>query len=453
MSVPDRTLELPVVELAAKLEAGELTSLALVAGYLERVERRQDLNAFITVAAERAIAEAKQADAARAAGARGVLLGMPYGLKDLIDTQGIRTTWGTRGLLNRMPAEDADVQTRLRAAGAVLLGKLNLTELANGFGNREPSANHNGAIRNPWNPAWWAGGSSSGSGAAVAAGLCAFAIGTETFGSIDSPASLCGVAGLRPTYDVVSRRGVMPLAFTLDKVGVLARDARDIHPILDAIAQTPLAMPEREALRIGVVETKGKTLGPEFDEAWARAVEVIRGLGSVETLALDLDVSHRGAILTILLAERDVAFETFIRDGHVYELYDREPWDVKRRDDASTVRTAADYVKAMRLRTRVQREWQALFDRFDVIVCAGRAGPPALADRALPDGQYSVSHSRVLVDGNLAGLPAITIPMGFTQEHFPVSMHAVASPYEDHTLIAFAERYQQRTDWHRRRPG
>jgi aspartyl-tRNA(Asn)/glutamyl-tRNA(Gln) amidotransferase subunit A len=450
--IPDEILNLPVVELAARMDSGALTSLALTEGYLARIERRQDLNAFITVTTDRALAEAKQADAARAAGRRGVLLGMPYALKDLIDTAGIRTTWGTRALVNRVPTVDADVQMRLRAAGAVLLGKLSMTELANAFGNSLPSANHNGACRNPWNTAAWAGGSSSGSGAAVAAGLCAFALGSETWGSIDCPAAFCGVVGYRPTYDVVSRSGAMTIGYTLDKVGVFARDARDVAPVLDTIKQAELA-PARAKPRIAVVEFKGKTgLGPAYMEAWTRAIATMRTFdATVEVITLDFEARRVGAILTILLAERDVALDAFIR-AHSHELYDKEPWEAKEAGLAQLGLTAVDYVKAARLRAIVQREWLALFERFDVVVCSGRAEPPLLVDKKLSDDEYSLTLARVVTDGNLAGLPAITMLMGFTPERYPISMHAVASAYEDAQLFAFAEAFQQRTEFHRVRP-
>jgi aspartyl-tRNA(Asn)/glutamyl-tRNA(Gln) amidotransferase subunit A len=455
MTVGDATLDLPVVELIEKLDAGELRCLELTNAYLARIDRlNPTLNCFITVTAESAREDAARADAARANGRRGPLLGIPYAAKDIIDTAGIRTTWGTRDMFDRVPAADAAVIARLRAAGAVLLGKLSLAELANAFGSGYAEDNYNGICHNPWDLSRESGTSSSGSGCAVAAGLCAFALGTETWGSIDNPSACCGVTGLRPTYDLVSRDGVLALSWTLDKIGALCRDARDLRAILPVIASTAeLDVIDPKRLRIGIVDVMSE---PPFEPSnapiWAATKELLSRSGAaLEGVTLP-DLPRFAAMTAILTTDLFAAFDGFIRAGHADHLFDRQPWSSKVKDYEDAKPSATDYVKAMQVRTLVQRAYQQLFATVDVIATFGTATLPQQIGIKVPDPKKPGGHLVISADGNLAGLPAITIPIGFTPDPLPRSLHAVAAPYEDHKLIAFAELFQASSGFHRRRP-
>lgn len=461
MTVTDDVLDLPVVELAQRLDAGAFTSAELTDAYLARIDRfGRGLNCFITVTADRARADAAKADADRAAGKRGPLLGVPYALKDIVDTAGIVTSWGTPSGMTRVPAADAPVAARLAAAGGVLLGKLSLSELANGLGMVGPDANHNGACRNPWDRSKWAGGSSSGSGSATAAALCGFAVGTETWGSIDCPAAYCGVTGLRPTYDTVSRQGVMALCWTLDKVGVLCRDARDARAALGVMAEAPVAGLDAptadKSLRIGYLEAndpaKDPRLDPAYVPAWEAAREVLRAASAKMDKITLPELPVEPATAVILFGEIISALEDFGRERGK-QLYDRKSFDTTMRGYRAMGLRAEDYVKASRIRTQAQVAYRALFDQYDVIVCPGRPELPAPADKDFDWHDQPSSHNDLQAVGNCIGAPAITLPTGFTAAGLPLSMHAIAAPYDDARLIGFAEAYQARTDFHRKRPA
>ncbi len=453
MSVDDATLDLPVVELTALLDSGRVSSAALTDAYLARIAKRGPaLNCFITVTADRARADAAKADARRAAGERGPVLGIPYALKDLVDTAGIATTWGTRSMIGRVPTKDADVAARLAAAGGVLLGKLHCTELANSFGVTNQEDAHNGACRNPWNVARWAGGSSGGSGAAVAAGLCGFAIGTETLGSIDCPAAYCGVVGVRPTYDLVSRAGVMTAAWTLDKVGPMTRDARDARAILPVIATQPIEVRTRR-LHVGVVDViDPKVTDPAMVQLFAKAREVVGTFADVSPVTLP-ELPTLPAVFTVLLAEIRAAFDDFIREGYIHTLYDRQPWAAKDDEYTALGLRAEDYVKALRVRTQTQLAYQELFGRYDVLLTSGRteAAPPIVGNKE-PQSDAPNGFVSLLCDGNFIGAPAISAPIGLNADGLPLSLHAIAAPYDEDALLAFAEQYQARTEFHKQRP-
>jgi aspartyl-tRNA(Asn)/glutamyl-tRNA(Gln) amidotransferase subunit A len=460
MTVTDEILDYPVVRLQQGLEAGAFTSVELTEGYLARIDRLGGrLNCFITVTADRARADAAEADADRAGGRRGPLLGIPYALKDIVDTAGIVTSWGTPSGLDRVPAADAPVAAKLAAAGGVLLGKLSLTELANGLGNVSPDANHKGACKNPWNVSTWAGGSSSGSGSATAAALTGWSVGTETWGSIDCPASYCGVVGLRPTFDVVSRAGVMTLCWTLDKVGMLCRDARDCRGVLSVMAETPppgLDAPLGDrALRIGYVDADDPAVQKHFDAAyqplWAAAKDVLGAAGaSFEKVTLPV-LPIEVATAAVLIAEIIAALEDFGRERGK-RLYDRKPFQTSMDGYRAMGLRAEDYVKGSRVRTQAQRAYAELFARYDVIVCPGRPELPAPVDKDFAWEDFKSPHGELQAVGNAIGAPAITLPMGFTAKGLPQSMHAIAAPYDDHKVIALGEAYQARTDFHQQRP-
>jgi aspartyl-tRNA(Asn)/glutamyl-tRNA(Gln) amidotransferase subunit A len=437
-----------IAELGAKLRAKTLTSLALTEIYLERIAQLQPkLNAFVTVTADLARTQAKQADQDLTDGRdRGPLHGIPYAVKDLVDTAGIPTTWGCKAMLDRVPKRDAALVERLREAGAVLLGKLQLTELANALGVAKTSWNHGGPSRNPWDLTRWSGGSSAGSGSATAAGLCAFAIGSETWGSIDCPAAFCGVTGFRPTFGVVDRRGALLICPTLDKLGPLARSAADVTVVLDQLATQPLE--PVGGFRIGVVTPPQGP--PGYARAFADALHTLRGAGV--TLAQAELPKSPGEITTAVFLFTEImgALSELIASGAVNRLYDQQPWDAKWSAYLALGIRGDDYVKATYVRAHVQREYQALFDKFDILLTAGRPYVATVIDgpwAETPGGNYDVLNGV----GNLIGVPAITLPIGFS-EGLPISLHAIAAPYHDRTLAAFGELFQQRTDFHRRRP-
>jgi len=451
--IGDDVLDGPAIELVAKLDAGAFTAVELAQAYLARIERVQPkLNCFVTVTAKRALEDAARADAERAAGKRGGILGVPYVLKDAIDTAGIATTWGTKSLQNRVPAKDAVVSERLRAAGGVLLGKASLTELCNAFSNKDPRNNHGGPCRNPWDVVRWAGGSSGGSASATAAALCGFAIGTETWGSIDHPAGWCGVVGLRPTYDLVPRTGAMALSWTLDKLGVICRDARDaklVLPILSGSAPSEAVDPK--TLRVAVADAMAEPDGdPANFPTWAKAKAVLVAEGlTLQPIELP-ELPSREAISTIIQVDALVALDELVRTNA--PLYDAEPISAKAAAFEKTGISALDYVQAMRIRALVQDAYAKLFEQFDVIAAFGNSNLPLEFGKEPLDIKKHGARMKQSAQGNLAGLPAITLPIGFTAGGLPRSMQLVAAPFEEHKLFAIAELFQANTDHHKKRP-
>src|SRR5579883_268515 len=324
-----------VRELGRLLRAGETTSVALTRRALDRLDTiGRRLNAVVTLLPERALAAAQRADEELRAGVdRGPLHGIPYGVKDLVAVAGAPTTWGAAPLREQRLPYDATVVTHLDAAGAVLVAKLSMVELAGGMGYEQPNASLTGPGRNPWKTSQWSGGSSSGSGSAVAAGLVPFAIGTETSGSISTPSSYCGLTGLRPTYGRVSRSGAMALSWTLDKIGPMAHSAHDCGLILNAIAgpdpddpsasERPYAYPPADApggpFRLAVLKQGVDRAHPDVRANFERALEVFKTLGTIEEV--DLPNLPFGAVAsTILSAESASAFEEMVESGEVFKL-------------------------------------------------------------------------------------------------------------------------------------
>ncbi len=468
MPVTDDILDSSVVEIARRVRARTVSPVELAEAYLARIEREQPrLNAFVTVTRDVAIADARRAESEIAAGKyRGPLHGIPYGLKDLIDTQGIRTTFGAKPFADRVPDRDATIVRRLRDAGAVLLGKLSMIELAGTFGYRFANAAFNGPCRTPWDPTRWAGGSSSGAGAATAAGLVGFAIGSETWGSIVCPAAFCGVTGHRPTYGVVSRYGAMPLAYTLDKLGPFARTATDCALVLGAIAgrdsldastlDAPLGLaalrPERlVGTRVGVVEPAPfATMEPAAIEAFRAATAVLREMGAVvEETALP-SLPFEATANVILESEGLAAFDDLVQSGRWRELADTSAW-AKKMQRGAALATGADYVKAMRVRTELQRALGAMFDKYDVIVAPSFPVAPPRIDQDL-EVYFKGFDDPIGAAGALAGLPAVSLPCGFFGT-LPASFQIVGRPMDDARVLSIAAAYQGRTDWHLRRPA
>jgi aspartyl-tRNA(Asn)/glutamyl-tRNA(Gln) amidotransferase subunit A len=456
----------PVSELSDLIRRRKLSPVELTRAYLDRIRRYAgDMNAFVTVTDDLALDEARAAEREIMSGRRrGPLHGIPYGAKDLLATAGIKTTWGAAPTRDQVFDKDATVIRKLREAGAVLLGKLAMVEFAGCLGYRFADASLTGPGRNPWNLDRWTGGSSSGSGAAVASALVGFAIGTETWGSILCPSAFCGVTGFRPTYGRVSRAGGMVGSYTLDKIGPLARSAGDCRLVLEAIAgpdpDDPSAADEPVRLRrrrldpgriraalvpLDFVKTPGAE--PEVGAAFRAAVEELRGAGLRLEEATLPDFPASETATAVLYAEAMSTFEKFFDDGTVREL--RDPYAPYQREVTEAL-TGADYVKAMRMRAVLQERMLDFYSRYDVIVTPNfmSVAPPVAEDlvKTLP---YSDPVGAI---GNACGLPAIALPAGFGRGHMPASFQIMGSAFEEGLLLDLGELYQSRTSFHEARP-
>ena len=453
-----------VAELGRKLRSGATSPVELTEHFLDRLDRvARPLNAVVTLTADLALAQAHQAEDELAAGIdRGPLHGIPYGAKDLLATAGIPTTWGARPYKDQVFEIDATVITRLRDAGAVLVAKLAMVELAGGFGYEQPNAALTGPGMNAWDSGAWAGGSSSGSGAAVAAGAVPFAIGTETWGSITCPSAYNGISGLRPTYGRVSRHGAMALCWTLDKIGPMARTAEDCATVLAAIAGPDPADPTTQAgarfpldftpptrRRIGVL--KGSTIDPIQPDVRANfeaSLAVLAEYADLEEIAMP-DLPYDAAASLIVAVEGAAAFEEFVDEGRSLELTALED---RIGGVVGLTIPAVDYLRALRLRRLAGREIDPLLAKFDALVA------PTLPTVASPIGDrfdeyfHRGEATSLGAVGNLCGLPAISVPNGFGDRGLPTALEFMGRAFEDARVAAVAAEYQERTDWHTRRP-
>ncbi|HVP38283.1 MAG TPA: amidase [Candidatus Saccharimonadales bacterium] len=461
-------LYLPVTGLARRLEQRQLSPVELTESYLARIAQHgARLNAFATVTAELAREQARQAEDEIARGAyRGPLHGIPYAAKDLLATRGIPTTWGARPYEKQVFDYDADVISNLRQAGAVLLGKLAMVELAGGLGYSFADASLQGPGRNPWDPERWTGGSSSGPGAAVAAGLVGFAVGSETWGSIVCPSSFCGVTGLRPTFGRVSRRGAMALSWTMDKLGPMARSAADCRLALRGMAPPPPAAggapagraappddleparPTPLQLRVGYLPLDFTKNGEkEVDRAVRAAVDELRSAGlQVEEAKLP-EGPWEEAALTVISTEAVSSFEGLFRDGRVKLLSDRKaPFQERLADEIR----GRDYVRAMRVRSVLLERMQELFGKYDLLLSPGMQ----YVSTPLPaDLNKALAGSDPLGGiGNLLGLPALCVPCGQGAHGLPVAMVLVGPLGGERDLLQVGELYQGRTHWTEKHP-
>jgi aspartyl-tRNA(Asn)/glutamyl-tRNA(Gln) amidotransferase subunit A len=453
---------LPLQAASALVHSRRASSVDLVRACLDRITRHdRELGAFITLTADSALDEAKRADADLANGVdRGPLHGIPIALKDLYDTAGVRTTAGSRIFADRVPERDCAVVEKLRAAGAVFLGKLNLHEWALGVTNQNP---HFGPACNPWDTTRIPGGSSGGSAIAVASGFCYLSPGSDTGGSIRIPASLCGVAGLKPTYGRISLRGIIPLAWTLDHSGPLARTVGDLAIALNAIAgHDPLdpasvdVASEDYAAGLGDAAKDVRIIlpanfffddiDPEVDAAVREAARVLTNLGASVTETslprVDLLTAQRAILLTDAAA--------YHRE-HLRERAADIGADVLTRLRTGQTFTGTDYAQARRDRDELRREWLAVLREQDIILSPTTpiAAPPR-------DGQDAVAAAQRLTANtapfNLTGLPAISIPCGFTKAGLPIGLQLAAGPWREALLLRVARAYEQATPWHERLP-
>ncbi|MEA2175482.1 MAG: hypothetical protein QOD00_3074 [Blastocatellia bacterium] len=457
----------PVSELGAQLRARRLSPVELTKGYLERLEKYGPrLGALASLMRDSALREAREAEREMMKGRyRGPLHGIPYGAKDLLATREAKTTWGATPYKDQQFEKDATVVQRLREAGAILVAKLAMIELAGGMGYNEASAAWTGPCRTPWNTDFWSGGSSSGPGAATGAGLVAFSIGSETSGSIITPSAFCGIAGLRPTYGMVSRHGAMALSWTLDKLGPMCRTARDCGLVLNAIAgpdpldptardfnfryPSPGARTTQGKLRIAVMKDSYEKAQPEVRENFMRSLEVLKRFATVEMNVKLPDFPYGPAVGTIVDAEGASAFRDLIESGRVQEL--ASPSGRIGGYSASLV-TAVDYLHAMRLRAPMRRAWAGMFSKHNLLVAPSRATVSYPVDKTFDKAYPDIGASSPIGASNLVGVPAISIPNGFGQNNLPTGIQFIGPTRSEALLLSIAEQYQQATGWHQRHP-
>ena len=457
---------LPVRELAASVKSRKLSPVKLTEVCLDRLEKvGPQLNAVVTVMRESALKEATAAEADIKKGRyRGPLHGIPYGVKDLLATQGVPTTWGAEPYRQQVFDQDATVVRKLREAGAVLCAKLAMVELAGGMGYNHADASFTGPGLTPWNTKFWSGGSSSGPGAAVAGGLVPFAIGSETSGSILTPSAFCGVTGLRPTYGLVSRHGAMALSWTLDKLGPMGRTADDCALVLAAIAgpdpaDTTLSgrsfawkAPAKGSQRWRVAVPKGclEKVQPAVRENFEAAIKL---LGESVTVTRDVefpDFPWGPAVGTIVGAEGASAFLELLESGAATKL--KCPAD-RTGGYSSLLVPAVDYLHAMRLRRPMRAAMKAFHEKYDVIATPTRATVSYPTDKEFAQAYPGISGGPpVIPAGNLTGQPALCLPNGFGENGLPTSLAFMGTPFSEASLAALGVLYQSRSDWHTRKP-
>lgn len=465
--INEEILYLSVSELAKRIESKKLSPVELTKAYLDRSEKLgPHLNAYALLTPEIALQQAEAAEKEiRRGHYRGALHGIPYAAKDLLAVKGIPTTWGAKPFAQQVFDQDATVVEHLHRTGAVLLGKAAMIELAGGMNYRFASASLQGATKNPWNTTCWTCGSSSGSGAIVAAALAGFAIGTETWGSIICPSAFCGVSGLRPTYGRVSRSGAMALSYSMDKIGPLARSAEDCARVFAAIAghdfgdrstlridraaftYSPSMEITAKPLRVGWLTNAWKSLDGDVGKVVRSAETVIRRhFGSVKPVRLPEGPWEEAAGI-IVGVEGSAAFRDLIRSGKVSELAD--PLGQVNGYVNEQI-AGADYVRALQAREILQQKMTALFDTVDVLVTASQPVVATPLDTNLETGLSFADPLGAI--GNLCGLPALSVPCGFAENTLPVGLQFVARAENDAAVIHAARTFQQHTAWHRRRP-
>jgi len=486
-------LYLSVHELGEQIRSRKISPVELTESYLARLEKLGPrLGAVATLTPDLALEQARAVEKEIAAGhSRGPLHGIPYGAKDLLATRGIPTTWGAPPFKDQMFNYDATLINKLREAGAILVAKLAMIELAGGGGYNDGNASLQGPSRCPYNLEHWAGGSSSGPGAAVPSALVGFAIGSETLGSIITPSAFSGVSGLRPTYGRVSRHGAMALSWTMDKLGPMCRSAMDCGLVLNAIAghDPHDGASRRETFawwpppwsqgndskrakslagkRFGAVRPDFKASGdPQVGAAFDAALDVLQSLGAKLEMTELPDFPYGAVATTLYTAEAASIFRPFIESGEVNELIDETQ---KAGLIAALSLPATDYLDAMRIRAQIQDSVAKLFEKYDALVAPSRTAPAPRLDvnfdappppkpgeqkppATPPPGAFDKWN--VIGMSNIVGLPAISVPCGFTKEkNLPIGIQFVADALREDTCIECAIAYQSATDWNKRRPA
>jgi aspartyl-tRNA(Asn)/glutamyl-tRNA(Gln) amidotransferase subunit A len=452
-------IDVSIAEASELLRRKQISPVELTTSCLERIERfNPTINAFITVMHESALDQAREAEDEIVAGNwRGPLHGIPIGLKDLIDTAGVKTTCASALFAERAPTEDAEIVRRLKSAGAVLIGKQNMQEFA--WGGTSTSS-YFGPVHNPWDVDRIAGGSSGGSAAAVAAGMCFAAIGTDTGGSVREPAAFCGIVGLKPTYGRVSTRGVFPLSPSLDHVGPLCRNVADTALLLEAIAgydkldpttvNFPIdsytnALNVKTKPRIGIVRKPFfEDLDPDIERAMNEALRQFSELSS-DVLEIDLPPAPAAIQAPEVYALHAKSFKASP------ELYGR--WMRERLEQAAAIDTVA-YIEARQELDRLRRSVGNVFSKVDLLVTPTTPVPPIAIREALdmsptPAGEVWLWNTRPF---NAYGWPTISIPCGFTRAGLPIGLQISGPNFSEGSLLSFAHVFEQATPEHTRTP-
>jgi aspartyl-tRNA(Asn)/glutamyl-tRNA(Gln) amidotransferase subunit A len=454
---------LTIAEAADLLARREIAAVELTEAHLRRIDAHDThLNSFITVTSDHALTQARAADAELTRGVRrGPLHGIPLALKDLYDTAGIRTTAGSTFFADRIPDTDARAVTLLYQAGAVLLGKLNMHEWALGVTNINP---HYGPSRNPWDPSRITGGSSGGAAAALAAGLCMGALGSDTGGSIRIPSSLCGIVGLKPTFGRVSLQGVIPLSWNLDHAGPMARTVTDAALLLQTIAgydpddPVSVALPVDNLLATLDAGVTGWRIAlatdahfgeadPEVISAVRRAATVFEELGA-RVEAVDLSQGREAAQMNALMTTSDAA--AFHRD-RLRDHPHRFGADVLARMERGAQFTSTEYILARRFQSEWRRRLERLFEQFDLLLT-----PATPITAPVIEGLDAIEAARQLTrctaPFNLAGLPALSVPCGLSAAGLPIGLQIVAAPWNEARVLRAGRAFENATQWHRQTP-
>jgi aspartyl-tRNA(Asn)/glutamyl-tRNA(Gln) amidotransferase subunit A len=484
MNLYDLTIE----EAHQRLVQGDLSAVTLTRALLDRIEAVEPhIGAYITLDAEGALEQAGEADRRIAAGHTTPLTGIPLGIKDVICTKGLRTTCGSRLLENFIPPYDAAVMERLREAGAVILGKLNMDEFAMGS-STENSAYH--ITRNPWHPDHIPGGSSGGSAAAVAAGMCLGALGSDTGGSIRQPASHCGVAGLKPTYGRVSRYGLVAFASSLDQIGPMSKSVRDCALIMNVISghdkRDSTSVPEPvpnyadlgdngfRGLRVGLPREyhQADGLDPDVRQSMASAIETVRGLGA-ETVEVSLPHTEFAVAAYYIIAPCEASSNLARYDGVRYGVRSRDHEDmldmfrrtrtagfgpeVQRRIILGTYALSAGYYdayygKASQIRSLIIEDFRRAYESCDVLL-SPVAPTPAFKIGEKTDDPLTMYMSDVFtLSANLAGIPGMAIPCGLSSNGLPIGLQIMGPHFSEDRLMNVAHHFEQHTDFHRQKP-
>ncbi len=479
---------LTIHELSELLEKRAVSSRDITEAFYQRIDALDDrVHAYLTLTPELAYEQAERADRRRRAGESGALLGMPLAIKDVICTKGVRTTCGSKILHNFVPPYDATVMARLNAAGAVLLGKTNMDEFAMGSSTEHSAF---AITRNPWDLATIPGGSSGGSAAAVAADEGAGALGTDTGGSIRQPAACCGIVGLKPTYGRVSRYGLVAFASSLDQIGPMTKDVRDAALLLNVIGgkdprdSTSADIPLPDCTQALTGSVKGLRIGipreyfiagidPEVERAVSAAIKVLEELSAV-TAEVSLPHTEYGVAVYYILAPSEASSNLARYDGVKYgyripqwsnlrDMYMRTRdagfgAEVKRRIMLGTYALSAGYYeayykKAQQVRTLIRRDFEEAFRQVDVLVAPIAPTPAFKIGEKLNDPLQMYLSDVFTIQVNLAGLPGISIPCGFSSTGLPIGLQIIGKPFDEQTILRVAYAFEQQTDYHRRKPA
>jgi aspartyl-tRNA(Asn)/glutamyl-tRNA(Gln) amidotransferase subunit A len=451
--------EFTITEASDLLRRKQISPVELTAACLNRIEQLDpEINAFITVMHDSALTQAREAETEINAGNwRGPLHGIPIGLKDLIDTAGVKTTCGSALFADRVPTDDAYIVQRLKSAGAVLIGKQNMQEFA--YGGTSTSS-YFGPVHNPWDLERIAGGSSGGSAAAVATGMCFGAIGTDTGGSVREPAAFCGIVGLKPAYGRVSTRGVFPLSYSLDHVGPLCRNVSDTARLLQAIAGYDKLDPTcadwpvdsyTDALKTNLKPRIGIVRRPYFDDLDADVAsavdEALKQIGNIATDVFDIELPATPAAV-----QGPEVYAVHAKHfTNSPELYGR--WIQERLKQAAKIGAVA-YVEARQQLDHLRRRIEDVFAEVDFLVTPTTPVPPITINEALnmspdPAGELWLRNTRPF---NAYGLPTISVPCGFTRTGLPIGLQIAGQRFGEARLLSFAFAFEQATTWHQRTP-